>query len=149
ATVGGITFGGGAEVTIWDAMTGRKIKELPGHSDLVRVMTFSPDGDRLATGSDDRTIKLWDTKSFAEAFTLRGHTAGLSALAFSRDGRRLVSGSIDQTARVWDLDPPSLATLFRREAVALVWPLFDQHHDKEAVLEAIRSDGSIGERMRS
>ncbi|QDV34227.1 protein kinase domain-containing protein [Tautonia plasticadhaerens] len=147
-STGGRVLEGRAEVTVWDPESGRKIADLLGHTDVVRAVAISPDGRRLATGSDDRTIKLWDTETFEEVFTLRGHTSGVISLSFSPDGRRLVSGSIDQTARIWDLDRPSLATLYRREAVSLVWPLFDRHRDTAAVLEALRSDPSLREPMR-
>ena len=48
----------------------------------VRGLASSPDGRRLATASDDRTIKLWDTSTGQEVFTLRGHR-------LRRDQRRL------------------------------------------------------------
>ena len=66
---------------------------------------FSPDGSRLATASDDRTIKLWDTTTGREVFTLLGHTGGLRSLAFSPDGHRIISGGVDASARVWDATP--------------------------------------------
>ena len=77
---------------IWDLSTGR-VLDLRGHTDLVWGLACSPDGRRLATGSDDRTIKLWDTTTGEEVFTLRGHTAGVICVAFSPDGRRIASGA--------------------------------------------------------
>ena len=147
AIVGGESPGTGSICDIWDLSTGKK-ETLVGHNEAIWCVTFSPDGRRIATGGDDRTIKLWDTSTGEEVFTLRGHTSGVYTIAFSPDGRRLVSGSIDMTARVWDLDPPSLDTLYRREAVALLWSHFDRHRNREAVLEAIRSDDSLREPMR-
>jgi WD40 repeat protein len=82
----------------------------------VNSVSFSPNGRRIATGSNDGTVKLWDTASGAEVFTLRGHTSGVLCVAFSPNGDQLVSGSIDFTVRVWDATPLTPV----REAEALL-----------------------------
>jgi eukaryotic-like serine/threonine-protein kinase len=109
------------EVKIWDLSTGR-VLNLRGHTGLVEGLACSPDGRRLATGSDDRTIKLWDTTTGEEVFTLRGHTAGVLCVAFSPDGRRIASGGYDRIVRVWDTSPPASHDLFRRGAESLGKP---------------------------
>jgi WD40 repeat protein/serine/threonine protein kinase len=75
---------------------------LKGHTDRVNAVAFSPDGQWLASGSDDATIKVWDATTGQEASTLRGHTAGVQSVAFSPDGTRLASASDDRTVKVWD-----------------------------------------------
>src|SRR5262249_26049054 len=120
ASAGGVDFKFG-ELKIWDLSTGR-VLDLRGHTKKVRSLATSPDGRRLATGSDDRTIKLWDTTTGEEVFTLRGHTAGVVCVAFSPDGRRIASGGWDRTVRVWDTSPPASQDLFRRGAESLAKP---------------------------
>jgi WD40 repeat protein/serine/threonine protein kinase len=95
----------GSTVEVRDAQTGQVVHTLLGHTADVTCTLFSPDGQRLATASFDRTIKLWDLVTGREVCTLRGHTAGVVSLAFSPDGRRLISGGIEGTARVWDATP--------------------------------------------
>jgi tetratricopeptide (TPR) repeat protein len=68
-------------------------------------VVFSPDGSRIASASEDKTIKLWDPHTGQEIFTLYGHTAVIRCLAFSRDGHRIASGSEDWTVKVWDATP--------------------------------------------
>jgi hypothetical protein len=62
---------------------------------------FSPDGARIATGSQDRTVKVWDTRTGETLLDLKGHEASVLSVAFSPDGTRIVS-SDGTTAKVWD-----------------------------------------------
>jgi WD40 repeat protein len=74
---------------------------LEGHFDGVRTLCVLPDG-RLASGSNDRTIRLWDVTTGAETARLEGHSDGVIALCVLPDGR-LASGSNDRTIRLWDV----------------------------------------------
>jgi dipeptidyl aminopeptidase/acylaminoacyl peptidase len=47
------------ELKVWNALTGREILTLKGHTDYIQSVAFSQDGERLATGSSDKTVKIW------------------------------------------------------------------------------------------
>jgi WD40 repeat protein len=66
-------------------------------------VAFSPDGQTVASGSHDTTLRLWDVASWRSQRTLTGHTGSVSAVAFSPDGRTVVSGSSDGTLRLWEI----------------------------------------------
>ncbi|KAM6516800.1 hypothetical protein FSOLCH5_007742 [Fusarium solani] len=78
------------------------LQTLDGHGRSVLSVAFSADGQRLASGSVDRTVKVWDTATGACVQTLEGHGQSVYAVAFSADGQRLASGSVDKTVKVWD-----------------------------------------------
>ena len=46
-------------VTVWNAESYSKVTELTAHNDWVRAVNVSPDGTRIATGSEDETVCVW------------------------------------------------------------------------------------------
>ena len=74
-----------------------------GHGGPVTSIRFSEDGQLLATGSADLTVRIWNAASGANVAVLRGHRRPVIAVAFSRDSARLVTGSDDNTVRLWDI----------------------------------------------
>jgi WD40 repeat protein len=92
----------GAEVLLWDGETMRPRTPLRGHTDDVLGLTFSPDGQRLATVSLDQTVKLWASATGQELLQLRGHTDAVIEVQFSPNGRLLATASSDRTIRLWE-----------------------------------------------
>jgi WD40 repeat protein len=77
---------------------------LRGHSDRILSIAFSPNGQMLASGSADRTIKLWDAHTGKLLKTFQGHRSWVWGIAISPDSKFLASGSYDHTVKVWDLE---------------------------------------------
>lgn len=75
---------------------------LHGHEASVSRAVFSPDSRRLATTSDDCTMRIWDL-SQKTSRTYFGHTDEVWRVAWSPDMRQVASTSRDKTVRVWDL----------------------------------------------
>jgi WD40 repeat protein/serine/threonine protein kinase len=153
ASTGGAYKGpSAAEVKLWDLATGEPA-DLQGHTSLVTAVAFFPNGRRIATASDDRTIKIWNATTHEDVFTLRGHTSGALSLAISPDGKQLVSGSIDYTAKTWSAETYSEEAAFeiayRRSAAELVRSLYGRHLLKADVLAALRADRGLSPEVQA
>lgn len=76
---------------------------LQGHTQSIRSLAITPDGEILASGSDDKTVKLWQLATGQIIGTLKGHSKSVTSVAMSSDGEILASGSEDKTIKLWQL----------------------------------------------
>jgi len=84
--------GDDGQVVVFDVATG-EYKNYQHHTDWIRCVTYSPDGSKIATCSDDHTISVWNTED-GERFLgpFDDHTKAVLSIAFSPGGSFLVSG---------------------------------------------------------
>ncbi|OUL36640.1 hypothetical protein BV372_06670 [Nostoc sp. T09] len=78
------------------------------HSKSVMTVAISSDGQTLASGRADSTIKIWNLQTGELKNTLTGHQDVIFAVAISPDGKALASGSYDRTIKIWDLQTGAL-----------------------------------------
>jgi WD40 repeat protein len=97
-------------VRIYEVPTGKELLTFRAHSQAPVVeedslerlgIVFSPDGQRLAAGSEANTVRIWDALTGQLLFTHRGHTNLVLSVAWSPDGKWLASCGRDRTVRVW------------------------------------------------
>jgi Flp pilus assembly protein TadD len=133
-------------VRIWDAASGQELLTLKGHTDLVSDVSYSPDGRRLASASQDGTVRIWDAASGQELLTLRGPTSFVQSVAFSPDGRRLaMAGGVGW---VWEASPVPVELWRQRGLVSDVDSLFDKLLVREEVMAALRTDATLSKADR-
>ena len=65
---------------------------------------WSPDGTRIASASDDRTVHIWDATTGEIIFAYQGHTKEVSSVAWSPNGKRIASAGHDGTVHVWNVE---------------------------------------------
>ena len=109
------------QVRIWDVESGRPVATLPDQPGAVHPVAFSPDGESIATGASDGSVRLFDVESGTQSLVLRTpgyqgvdvYGAGVDSIAFSPDGSLLASHT-GKTIRVWALGVDELLTVARQ-----------------------------------
>jgi len=98
-------------IYLWDIEKRELIHIFYGHNLRVKSLSFSPDGEKIASCSNDQTIKLWNIASLTEIYTLQ---VDASQVCFSTDGKSLFcsgSGGI----KVFDADSGQQTSAFAKE----------------------------------
>ncbi|MGE0211497.1 MAG: hypothetical protein AB7S41_07370 [Parvibaculaceae bacterium] len=103
-----------------------------GHMSLIRSIAFTPDGRRLISASDDKTIRIWDLETGKSVATLRGEVGDgdpgkVLSIAVSPDGRLLAAGGRLKTEglndfpiRLYDIESGQIVGLFRGHQDAIL-----------------------------
>ncbi len=97
--------------TLQQAISGvNEFNRLESHGNGILKVSFSPDGQLLATASYDNTVKLWNSNG-KELKTLTGHNDAVNSVSFSPDAKVLATASADRTVKLWERDGTILMTL--------------------------------------
>lgn len=118
-----IVSGGGLSpedfsMILWDASTGAELGRFEGHTDRVYTVAFSPDGTKVASGSQDSGVIIWDFASRSIIHELGtgnnpGHDVDVWNVKFTPDGTQLVSGDSSGRIIVWDVATGEIVNDFR------------------------------------
>ncbi|KAF9151024.1 hypothetical protein BG015_007150 [Linnemannia schmuckeri] len=96
-----------SNVHLWDAATGEHLRCLSGHTSGVFSVTFSQDGQWIASSAGDYTVRLWDAKSGIQLSVLKGHEWTVTSVAFAPTRQQIAACSSDGTMRLWDISMTS------------------------------------------
>ena len=75
--------------------------EVSGHKDAVTAIAFGLQGEQIASGSNDGSIKIWDTELLNPLASLKGSEAGIFSIVFSADGQTLISITTNGVINGW------------------------------------------------
>jgi WD40 repeat protein/tRNA A-37 threonylcarbamoyl transferase component Bud32 len=99
-----LTGSGDGALHLWEAATGKELRQFKGHDRAVETLAFSPDGQTALSGGVDKTARLWDVATGKELHQLEGQEGLLWAVAFSPDGKTALTTTLGgKTARLWDV----------------------------------------------
>lgn len=98
----------GNQVYLWRLSDGALVRIFYGATSTIYSVNFSPNGELLVAGGNDRSVRVWRVSNGSLIRTLTGHTSAINAVAFSPDGTVIASGSGDRTIRIWNADSGAL-----------------------------------------
>ncbi len=111
--ISGGAAGISGEVIVVDSKTGNQIGPLiSGHTDLVYSVVWSPDGNRLATASQDKTARLWEWSSGKEIKQFKDHSDAVTKVCFAPDGKSIFTSSQDHNVRRYDVNTGLVLKVF-------------------------------------
>ena len=91
----------GNSAYVWQAMSKKALVRLTGHALSVTDLSWSPDGHRLATSSNDGTVKIWDPETGHLALSLNVGKS-VECVKWHPDGKRIVAGAVNGRGQIWD-----------------------------------------------
>ncbi|WP_422930010.1 protein kinase domain-containing protein [Singulisphaera sp. PoT] len=94
---------GGSPARLWNPSSEATSVRFLWHPSGASVVAFSPNGEVVATGGADRTVRFWDARDAEPLGEPIEHSGSVDSLAFSPDGKAVVSGLDGGSAQVWSL----------------------------------------------
>jgi serine/threonine protein kinase len=91
------------------------------HAKGLERIAFSPDGRRLLTSSQDRTVKHWDAIQKRFLGQLNGHENDVYTVAFGGNGSTALTASADGSARTWQVSNHKPSKRFNMPGKSRVW----------------------------
>jgi len=89
------------EIRLYDVEDGVKVRQLEGHQETVHSLSFSTDGQSLASGSADKTIAVWDVNTGRRTVS-RSDNLDFDAYATFIPNKNLVAGGSRNLLHLWD-----------------------------------------------
>ncbi len=101
-----LTGGDDGRIRVWDRLSPRPVRTLPGHPEPVRALAVTPDGREIISGGGDGRVRVWDRSTGEPVRRIVSHRGWVLAVAVTHDGRQIISGGDDGIIRVWDRSSP-------------------------------------------
>jgi WD40 repeat protein len=113
-------------VHVWHVNGGTDIRNFTGHSDIIEAIAWSPNGQKIASASDDNTVLVWTAQQDDGQVVKYNHQSGqnINALSWEANSQLIASGGRDHTVRLWNPQSATTSGTFRGhhgEVRAVAW----------------------------
>jgi len=109
---------------LWDAQTGREIRQFIGHTEFVSIAIFGPDGETILTGSADGTVRMWNIETGQEVHRFVDGGSPIWALAITQGGEKMLTSDESGSAWVWDFQKAERVRELSGHNDVILWGAF-------------------------
>lgn len=102
-------------IYLWSVDSKELVRTFSGHDLRVNTLAFSPNGQTLASGSNDNTVRLWEVNTGKQLHILEGHSSNIGTVAFTPDGGSLISSG-GGGIKVWNVETGELQQSFAEQS---------------------------------
>jgi len=111
------------EISIFDAMSGRRLRIIQGHTAKINALDFDPSGSMLASASNDGRARIWDVLTGEKLAQVNERFNEVWDVTFSPDGSTLATGSwAGNSTHLWDPETGDLMQGFPEDIYDAGWP---------------------------
>lgn len=101
------------QIKLLALVSGKIVRTLDGHTDMVNALAISSNGQYLISGSNDKTARIWDLKNWKPLHVLEAESWKVTAVAFTDDVKYCATGSNDGTVKVWETSSGKLLNTYK------------------------------------
>lgn len=154
-----VTVGFGSGVIFWDLEQMKRLDKRYGHQGRIWALAFSPDGNEVATGSEDKSVRIWDFATRKTRVKIP-HESAVRFVKFSPDGQQLLTGNGNERGwkfpgrfRLWDASNGKLLVEFKGHRASINGAVFSKDGTEitscGADGQVCRWDTATGEQLSS
>lgn len=117
---------------------------MPGHTEAILHVSYSPDGKHLASGGGDTTVRFWDTNTNLPKHTCYGHKNHVLCTAWSPNGKRFASSDKNGVLITWDPTNGSQLSTTKAHSkwiTSIAWEPMHRNSGKSERLVTASKDG--------
>ncbi len=135
------------QIKIFALATGKLVRTLDGHTDVVNCLAISANNKYLISGSNDKSARIWDLKTMKTLFVLNTECWKVVSVGFTDDSKYCVTGCNDGSVRVWETETGKLVSKWSDENLGVKELCFTKNNQYVLIAPRSKEGQNFGARI--